>query len=437
MPLLDTALSEMVETTSQPYADVHLQSTCCEQESTVLFEYETQELPTHNACSSVLNDFALLSMILGYDGSLAYYHKNYNAIVGFESPLPVMHRAMLQYRRGTKSNILVCKKWKDMIIGKGGLHAWKIETKNHKDSIIAVANDAVRDMTLSWTARIIAMAVSDDVDNLKTAFANTNDTSCGVGAAMAEQISDEYCLYDYNPVPKNHPFYNCCQCHWNVVEDSDDFPEESFNVSIAYAAAYYGAFKVLKFMVARHGALWSEYFDQKGTTMLSNLVRESCYNPTDDGLVKSVAILLSNDSAKKACDPGALYFRHRGSSGNHLHLAAARGHTQLVQILLQGGMNPMRRCDKQRFGDERDKGVSQYYLPVDWAAIRCHGEVVGLLNVYLGTRGKDDLNTKRPLNQASQYSTSKKSKSDQHIHIQNLCGPFTTPDGFKLGRIKL
>jgi hypothetical protein len=264
-----------------------------------------------------------------------------------------------------------------MVMGQDGLNAMRKQTKSNSQTILALAKDAVNDVSLTWTARIIAMAMIDDIEKVKNAFANLEDVTRGVGAAIEEQLTEED-LFDFDPVPTGHPFQKFCQ--WNVIDDAYDDPEHAFKVSVAHAAAMFGSVNVLKYLDALHGPHWIAYFDQKGTTMLSSLVQHACYHPEDEEVLNSISVLLSNQSTRGP-DQNELYLRHCGSTGNHSHLAAARGHKKLVMLLLTR-MNPMRRCDKMKFGDEREEGVKKYYLPVHWASIRGHSDVVAVLQSH-------------------------------------------------------
>ena len=52
---------------------------------------------------------------------------------------------------------------------------------------VAIARRASVEESLTWTARLGAMAICNDVDALRVAFRNPEDESSGVGAALSEQ----------------------------------------------------------------------------------------------------------------------------------------------------------------------------------------------------------------------------------------------------------
>jgi len=366
---------------------------------------------------SVLSNMALLELILEFDGSLAFYHRYYYWIVGYTCPMPnpssgeipgsfTSVSEILRNKPGTVTNMFVCKSWMSMVAGKDGWDYLKSRSKKFVEEEKKIASEAKDDISLSWTARLCAMAIADDDDALKEAFKNENDTSCGIGAAVKEQwhrvVEDTYSdgeeefYEEYNdcfePVPPKHPFYP--YCFTNCFEDICEWSEsrsEAFATSIAYAAALTGSTKALKYLDSVAGDnLWRTHFDQKGDGFMMSLVVYACANPWLDEPVASIrAILPGRNNFKYRGDESCLHGRHRGGNGNHLHLAAARGHKNLVEALLEGGMNPSSRCTRicsrrnpmtdERIEDARDKGVKKLALPGDWAKIRGHDEVAELL----------------------------------------------------------
>ena len=306
---------------------------------------------------AVLNNDALLCKILTYDGSLAYYHKNYDDLVNWDRPLPsnwvvpdsVPYLALEQRAKPhtlhkqiyLKSRILVCKRWKDMILGKHGIDAWREEFTRTNKRHIAIAKQAINDKKLVWNARIKAMAIADDIDNLKKMYFYYDnrarlpnyDHKYGIGQALFERAS--YGLF-LNPVPRSHPFFHLYQSLEIYVEESGRFNQWEFDINIAFAAATFGATRVLAFLKARHDKLWDALFgEDEDKNLLNILVHNACKQLPNDGLVKCIAILLSGHIFDEKSN---LYKIPYNQNGNHLHHAAARGHIDLVKVLLESGM---------------------------------------------------------------------------------------------------
>ena len=57
-----------------------------------------------------------------------------------------------------------------MIMGKDGLQKWKYQSEEKVKKDISIATKASKDESLSWTARICAMAIANDVAGLKRVF---------------------------------------------------------------------------------------------------------------------------------------------------------------------------------------------------------------------------------------------------------------------------
>ncbi|EJK73516.1 hypothetical protein THAOC_04856, partial [Thalassiosira oceanica] len=140
-----------------------------------------------SSIDSVLSNGHLLAMILEYDGSLAMGHKHYGSLVGYEHPLPSPNGFARQYIQGTASHALVCKKWRDLVVGRDGLAQWKDSSTREVERKVAIARRASTDESLTWTARLSAMAISNDVGALRAAFRDPEEDSAGVGAALSEQ----------------------------------------------------------------------------------------------------------------------------------------------------------------------------------------------------------------------------------------------------------
>eukprot|EP00978_Attheya_sp_CCMP212_P000811 scaffold1708_cov61-Attheya_sp.AAC.2 len=378
---------------------------------------------------SVLQDASLLGHILEYEGSLAYLHRHYYLIVGISCPRPhdldkrlpgafesTTIRSMLKRFPGKGHNALVNKMWCSLVLGQEGVAHWKTSREAAEAKKIRIAECTKDDPTVSWTARLCAMALCNDVAGLQAAFRDTADETQGYGAAMKEQgivfVYDEdddsshstYGTYgtkeeedddfvdkysEFEALPSNHPFH--CYC---MIRSFDDFTlndavdmETDYLVSIAYCAARAGATDALKFLEECEGqSFWDVPFDLKGNTFLSSLVEYACAQMTLEGPVRSIRTLLMErktfDEQIGTWMQPMLHWRHVEGIANHLHLAAATNHIRLIQALLDGdgGMDPSIPCENERALDaDRNNGYMELPLPEDWADVRGHTEVAELL----------------------------------------------------------
>jgi len=165
-----------------------------------------------------------------------------------------------------------------------------------------------------------------------------------------------------------------------------------------------------------HGpGLWSKWFDDCGSNFIGNLVLYSCHFPVLEGPVSSVRHLLDNESS----DDTTLHFCHRGCNGNNLHLAAARGHKSLVEVLLEGGMDPTEKCTKISPGrsNQRDSCVKELPLAADWAAVRGHLDVAELLRQHQSLL-RPDLRSPSMHYQTGKLSTFFPASSREHGFIE-------------------
>jgi len=346
---------------------------------------------------SVLSNKDLLKLILEFEGSLAFYHRHYDLIVGYKRSMLYLPSGSvpgsclsvdteLRTLPGTASNMFVSKSWMSMVAGKDGWDYLKSRSKEQEDSKRRIALEAKSDLSLSWTARLCAMAIADDADALKEAFKNEKDKSCGIGAAVKEQWyrvvehvhsdGEEESYEEYNdcfePVPPKHPFYPyCVKNYFEDIDEWSDDQEKAFATSMAYAAAKSGSTKALEYLDSYTGkSIWQTHVNQMGHSFMTSLVEYACENPWIDEPVEGIRVILpGRNNFRYIGEEENLYMRHRGGNGNHLHLAAARGHKSLVEALLEGGMNPSPKCNRicelmdpmtnEWMVDARDKSVKQ------------------------------------------------------------------------------
>lgn len=325
-------------------------------------------LKNTDASSIVFEDECLMSNILHFEGS--WLNGNASDTIG-----------------------LVCKSWNSFAIGKKGGKALAVILDERDKKLIDVAKEVMKDESMSWSARILAMAIADDRDGLYNAFDDEDDSSQGVGAAF-----EEAAIYVMSgPVrslevvcPRDHPFYHCCstiqQFHRDVMDFwyGDDDPDDVeawatlFACNIAFAAAKVGSTSAVYFIQDKVDMLWEKEFDEHGSTFIRRLVTYACRFPTLQGPVASVGEIFHDswyiDTDRLNCMLHGL----RGGFycwGNDLHLAASRGHKDLVKALLEVGMNPKEICSYRN-----GKGSPQNLrTPADWADARGHSEVALLL----------------------------------------------------------
>eukprot|EP00978_Attheya_sp_CCMP212_P019026 scaffold52785_cov41-Attheya_sp.AAC.1 len=324
---------------------------------------------------------------------------------------------MLKKNPGKGHNALVNKRWCSLVLGQEGVAHWKTSREAAEANKIRIAECTKDDPTVSWTARLCAMALCNDMAGLRAAFRDKADNTQGYGAAMKEQgiVDDKnddnddfvHKYSEYEALPSNHPFE--CYCKIRSIADADmeepGSKQTDYLVSIAYCAATAGATDALTFLQEYdRQSFWAMELDQKGDNFLSSLVQYACAETTLEGPVRSIRTLLTErekfSRVNVAWMEERLHARHGGGVANHLHLAAASNHIGLVQVLLDGGMNPSKPCENKRsLGAERIHGDKELPLPEDWAHVRGHTEVAELLRQC--KKGQ------RPNNQRGHHSTYK------------------------------
>ena len=253
------------------------------------------------------------------------------------------------------------------------------------DKLINLAKEVVDDESMPWSARLLAMAISDDTASLYRAFDDKEDDSQGIGAAFEEADRDED--DDYEELlrslevkcPRGHPFSQCCdaaqQFTYEVTSDCEGTQDDwsaLFACNIAYAAAKVGSVRALYILEEFHGpGLWTRWFDDSRSNFIGNLVLYACRFPMLEGPLSSVRHFLDQEPTEtESSDIFTLYVEHSGCKGNNLHIAAARGHKRLVEVLLRGGMDPTEYC------------THPFPLAADWAEVRGHFDVAKLLRQH-------------------------------------------------------
>jgi hypothetical protein len=163
---------------------------------------------------------------------------------------------------------------------------------------------------------------------------------------------------------------------------------------LAYNAVICGATDVLGVLSSNHNTLYATEFGPTTgrQTLLGEIVAYGCTQPCCfEEIADGIRTLMSNQLVD---DQEDLHSNQRGSLGNSLHLAAAKGDRELVNALLDIGYDPSFRCDhravlcaeelRQQKGYNGDFHVnddhnSKLLLPEDWARVRGHTRVTRLL----------------------------------------------------------
>ena len=162
----------------------------------------------HSIRSAVLDDGNRLARILQFEGSLAIS----SSLIGYENPKPFDEPIVHIRTYGTPVNALVCRKWKEFVIGSEGVDHWELSLEEERIQLMKLAEDVSKHEAMSWSARLLAMAIANDAGSLKTAFADKDDHTQGVGAAFEEADHDDD---DYGPrlrslevkCNRSHAFY--------------------------------------------------------------------------------------------------------------------------------------------------------------------------------------------------------------------------------------
>lgn len=167
-------------------------------------------------------------------------HMSYNVLVRPSMMQSwIMMRFYAKYWLMTAPWHTVTKIMTSLWIGIDPFNAWREEFNSTKKRHISIAKKAINDGKLPWSARIKAMAIADDIDNLKKIYFYYDnrarlpnyDHEYGLGQALFEQ--NWFC----QPVARSHPFHHLYSIHDRYVfrpvhdeEDRNRFNEWAFDL---------------------------------------------------------------------------------------------------------------------------------------------------------------------------------------------------------------
>ncbi len=351
----------------------------------------------------VFETSSILARILQFDGSLAAYHKNYDIIEGYKTPYRRRrNQSRFQRRPGTNELAFVNRKFHSLILGPEGLEEWKTQAKQEIQSCKRIArqltssNSADRPSAL---AKIFAIVIRNDAIEFEYllskyvtlvqqgTYTTIHEGSDIFGMALKEYVDGEcmeggICVqggiegFEASTsetrsmgLPRGHPFLNFIKC-WQANE----FYYTTLLAELAYNAIVFGAHDVLKVLSSRHNSLYSIAFDATGQNLLGAVVAYACSQP---GCLQEVSQGIRALMSHQRYSQDDLHASQKGSYGNALHLAAAKGDRDLVDALLNIGFDPTQRCDERALPSGTNEKL---WYPEDWARIRGHKRIVRLLS---------------------------------------------------------
>ena len=395
----------------------------------------------------VLNESTIVAKILEFDGSLALYYKNYDLIVGYKNPLrrrrrsrtTSITRSFKNRHTGTKELAFVNKTFYSLIIGPDGLKAWKALQKLHITHKRKYAKEVIGNYPKysSSLAKLFAVVICNDAIEFEYMLSkyiisiqqgtsiNNHGGNDVFGMALTEYVKgDEHTIGGGDRtmgIPIGHPFLKYCSC-WNAKEC--DYT--TLLAELAYNAVICGATDVLGVLSSRHNTLYGTEFGPTtgGQTLLGEIVAYACTQPCClEEIADGIRTLMSNQLVD---DQEDLHTNQRGSFGNSLHLAAAKGDRELVNALLDIGYDPSIRCDhravlcaeelRQQKGYNGDFHVNgdhnnKLWLPEDWARVRGHTRVTRLLEKIRKELQPDTQPQQQPHHNIASLENSKTKKS--------------------------
>jgi len=94
----------------------------------------------------------------------------------------------------------------------------------------------------------------------------------------------------------------------------------------------------------RRGSIMVVHMPEEAHTVLAKAVDFACIHASLDAPVRGIEAMLSGipseEYSRPVADEEGIYARVHECNGNVLHVAAARGHTELVKVLLKAGLKP-------------------------------------------------------------------------------------------------
>ena len=359
------------------------------------------------AVKEVFDTSSILARILEFDGSLAAYHKNYDLIEGYKNP----HRrrrnqSRFQRRSGTNQLAFVNKKFHSMIIGPEGLEEWKKQARVENDARKRIARQIMSSRTgspCSPLAKIFAIVIRNDAIEFEYLLSkhvssiqqgnssiNCNDTGSDIfGLALKEYVKGGDDNFETGRrggdvrsmgLMHGHPFLKSLKC-WQAKE----FYYTTLLAELAYNAVICGAHDVLRVLSFRHNTIYSTAFGPTGgQNLLGMIVAYACSQPCClEDISQGIRTLMAGQRFGRE----ELHASQRGSHGNSLHLAAAKGDRELVDALLDIGCDPTTRCDERALVRNDNDTINNIngeredtmWYPEDWARVRGHTRVVRLL----------------------------------------------------------
>ena len=376
-----------------------------------LLERASSEL---SPIARVFENQDLLAMILRFNGALAPRHAHYSLVDGFHHRRPrTPHAIDRRLWLDVFSPTLVCTHWHAICTNR---ERWEQAEQENEAARLQRLAFCARSSQYRWVDRIVAMAAIDDVAGLRAAW-NGDGRKIAVGSLLKDYNDDDYLLEIYDDpeggvdvreylalaeLDGRHGL-TAAPDGSSAIENSLDLeifsdmyggPLEACEMHVQNVcfmnAAITGATATLAFLKGTlpEGSRFHPcefVFNEAGDTLFSDVVRYACRHPTLTAPLRGLESLLDGAQAmhERTDHYGisdTMYHRVRGTRGNALHLAAARGHLPLVKLLVRSGMSLTRRSRMEQLAHFSPYSsiidASKGHRPVEWARAHGHEEVV-------------------------------------------------------------